>query len=74
MSFNYIDAKEWVKTWKKAGAELEKIRRKELKEMNTVQALENLLPAFNDALQRMPLRETSGLVEQQRYFKRWRGK
>lgn len=65
--------RQWVETWKRVGPELEAIRRSELREMTEEQVsiaaadmLSFPLPAG------MPLREESGLVEQQRRFARLR--
>ena len=63
----------WVETWKRAGPELEAIRRRELREMTDQQASAAaadllMFPLPHD----MPLRPGSGLVEQQRRFARLR--
>ena len=55
----------WVETWKAVGPELEAIRRKEIRETNTVEALEALEDAFNHALRTLPMRKSSGLIEMQ---------
>jgi len=72
MSIKYITPKDWVKAWKGASAEMERLRRENLKQADTKTAILNLLPAFEYAVKNSPLRESSGLVEQQRYFKRYR--
>lgn len=56
----------WAATWKRAGAELERIRILELRQLDTYRAIEALLtPGHLPALPR----PSSGLVEQQRWFK-----
>jgi hypothetical protein len=57
----------WVETWKKAGPELEAIRRREVAEADNVHVLALLEDAFNHAAG-MPPRPSSGMVEMQRYF------
>ena len=60
--------KRWVETWQLAGADLERIHRKELREMETYRAIELLCgPADYTRPPRVP-KPTSGLVEQQRWF------
>ncbi|MFN0166253.1 MAG: hypothetical protein ACKV22_07460 [Bryobacteraceae bacterium] len=58
----------WVQTWKEAGPELEAIRRREIREADNLKVLALLEGAFNHAARTMPLRESSGLVEMQRWF------
>lgn len=58
----------WVKTWKLAGEDLERIHRKELRELDVHRAIELLCgPADYTSPPRAP-KPTSGLVEQQRLF------
>jgi hypothetical protein len=60
----------WVETWRRAGEELEEIRRRELERMDTREAIRQI---FNSA-ETFPRRPsaTSGLVEQQAWFARLR--
>lgn len=60
--------KAYVLGWRDAGAALRRVRRAELRSVDTVEALQQLAPAFNDAVRRLPPRPDSGLVEQQRLF------
>jgi hypothetical protein len=60
----------WVETWKQAGPELEAIRRKEVQELNTLEAIACLEGAFNYAVRNVPPRAHSGLVE----FHEWLAK
>ena len=62
--------KRWIETWKLAGADLERIRRKELRELDGYRAIELLCgPADYTSGPRAP-KPTSGLVEQQFWFKK----
>jgi hypothetical protein len=60
--------KRWVQAWKLAGAELERIHRQEIRQLDTYHAVE-LLCGFADYTcpPRAP-HPSSGLVEQQRWF------
>ena len=60
--------KHWVETWKVAGKELEKIRRREIRELDSYRTIELLCgPADYTRPPRAP-KPSSGLVEQQRLF------
>jgi hypothetical protein len=60
----------WVACWKAAGARMEELRRERLRHIDTQQSLMNLADAFESCrIHRQP-RPTSGLVEQQRWFRR----
>jgi hypothetical protein len=61
----------WVDTWKKAGPELEAIRRREIAEADNVHVVALLEDAFNHAAG-MPPRTTSGLIEMQRILEKLR--
>jgi hypothetical protein len=68
------DGKRWVETWKLAGADLERIRRKELRELDTYRAIALLCgPADYTCAPRAP-KPWSGLVEQQRWFMKAAGR
>lgn len=66
------DIRRWVETWKRAGPELEAIRREEVRNANNIEALDALEGLFNHATRTMPPRETSGMVEMQKYFAKLR--
>ncbi len=57
----------WVETWKRAGPELEAIRRREIREADNVQVVATLRGSINLAT-KLPVRPSSGLVEMQRLF------
>jgi hypothetical protein len=62
------DGKRWVAAWRAAAPDLERIRRKELREVDPFSAIAKLCgPADYGAPPRKPKRD-SGLVEQQRWF------
>lgn len=62
----------WVETWKRAGPELEAIRRKEIEKINVLESLAALEGAFNYATRNLPPRDSSGLVEMQKWFAKLR--
>ena len=47
---------------------LEAVRQQEVRDMDTRKALASLESAFNYATRTLPPRESSGLIEMQRYF------
>ena len=65
--------KEWAETWKRAGPALERFRREELRRFryeDNVGAIDSLLDM---AVRHAPPRPSSGLVEQQRLFRKAMG-
>ena len=60
----------WVETWRHAGPELERIRRREILALDADATREAIRQLFASpaALKRFPPRTTSGLVEQQMWF------
>ena len=66
------DGRRWVQAWKEAGPELERIRREELRRLDTQVVSQRTIellcgPADYEVPPRKP-QPTSGLVEQQRLF------
>jgi hypothetical protein len=60
--------KKWVETWRKAGPILEKIRREEIRHLDTFHTISLLCgPADYKVSPRAP-KPTSGLIEQQYWF------
>jgi hypothetical protein len=60
--------REWVRAWQRAGPAMEKLRENELRnvsEDDSVRIFDGLDSPFPPVL-----RDTSGLVEQQRYFRK----
>jgi hypothetical protein len=63
------DIERWVATWREAERALAEQKRAELEQLATPRALAELAAAFEHARRRASLSDTSGLVEQQRYFR-----
>ena len=64
--------RQWVARWQKAGPRLARIRLLELRHTDVSVGIEQLEDSFQSALSHYPLRVSSGLIEQQRWFKRLR--
>ncbi|NJK91900.1 MAG: hypothetical protein HC904_08780 [Blastochloris sp.] len=66
----------WVETWKRAGPELERIKEEDLRAMTDEEAVQQATQVMAMAgrwLESNPGYEReSGLVEQQRWFKKWK--
>ena len=60
----------WIKCWKQAGPILEQIKNDELRKTSTMEALINISGAYESCRLHFQPRPYSGLVEQQKYFKR----
>jgi hypothetical protein len=58
----------WVGTWRRAGEELEFLRRTEIESVDTRDAIRQIFGSRQPALP--PPSQTSGLVEQQLWFAR----
>jgi hypothetical protein len=65
-----LSEKSWVATWRRAGRELEVIRRREIKCADTRLAILSLGDAFESAILHQPLPSGSGMSEMQRHFGR----
>jgi hypothetical protein len=61
-------AKRWVETWKLAAVDLERIRRQELRQLDTYRAIELLCGTADYTRPPRAPKPTSGLVELQRWF------
>jgi hypothetical protein len=68
---NELETK-WVAAWRRAGEKMAELRRDELRNIDTQQALLNLADAYESCRLHHPPRPTSGLVEQQRWFRKLR--
>lgn len=62
----------WVENWEKIGRMLEAWRRQAVRQADTAAAIEAFALAYKAARLHLPPRKTSGLVEQQRWFRRGR--
>lgn len=60
----------WIKNWQELGPILEAERRKSIRRVNTAEAIAALDLAYKSARLHCAPRKSSGLVEQQRWFKR----
>lgn len=72
-SVSRAELERWVATWRAAGPALDRQQREELERLDTPTALAQLADAFALALKRIPDTGSSGLVEQQRCFRRIAG-
>jgi len=61
----------WVETWRRAGPELDEIRRHEIEAMDTAEAIRQLFGPMT-VIRDLPPRTTSGLIEQQAWFAKLR--
>jgi len=61
----------WVNTWRRAGMELDEIRRHEIESADTQEAIRQLF-GTEGSIDSAPPRTTSGLIEQQVWFARFR--
>jgi hypothetical protein len=66
----YKQLKKWIELWRQTGAELETIRIKEIRKADTQKAIESLNSSFKSAVKYHPPKPYSGLVDQQRYFRK----
>jgi hypothetical protein len=64
--------KQWVETWKRAGPELERFRYEELRALTHEQSMAAIQDLLELGYQFARPRQTSGLVEQQRLFRKLR--
>ena len=62
----------WIETWRRAGPELERIRREEIRAADTQRAVKIFSGLVAEHLRRRPLRMHSGLVTQQAVLHRKR--
>lgn len=60
----------WIKCWEEAGPLLEELRGVELRKISTMQALINLSGAYESCRLHFKPKPDSGLVEQQKWFKK----
>jgi hypothetical protein len=66
--------KRWVQTWKLAAVELERLRRKEIRELDTYRAIALLCGTADYTRPPRAPKPYSGLVEQQRWFMKAAGR
>ncbi|MFO7901266.1 MAG: hypothetical protein ACQESR_07560 [Planctomycetota bacterium] len=68
----FMDIKQWVETWERAGRELDQQRKRDLASIDTAAAIRSLSGSYRWAANTLPPRPGSGLVEQQAVFSRLR--
>ena len=66
--------KRWVETWKLAAVDLERIKRKEIRELDTYKTIALLCHDADYTKPPYAPKPWSGLVEQQRWFKKAAGR
>ncbi len=64
--------KRWVQTWVEAGPELQRVRDADIRAADTASMIECTTALFRDAVQNFPPKPTSGLIEQQSWFMKFR--
>jgi hypothetical protein len=64
--------KQWVQAWESAGAEMERLRRKELRSLDVARAISLLCGPADYRVEPRAPKPTSGLIEQQRWFMKFR--
>ncbi len=67
--------RKWVDNWKETAVILRRVRREELRRLDSTAVREWMLAfedAFEDALRRFPPGPSSGLIEQQDWFRGFR--
>ncbi|MCK4936844.1 MAG: hypothetical protein KAR84_08320 [Elusimicrobiales bacterium] len=64
------EIKQWVSCWQKAEPHLKRLRDLEIKNTDTAMGIKVLNDAFDSAISKFHPRKTSGLIEQQMYFRR----
>jgi hypothetical protein len=64
------EIRQWVERWNRIAVDLEHIRRKELTSVNIALMVELLEDAFQSALRFNKPKQTSGLIEQQKWFQK----
>ena len=62
----------WIECWRRAGPELERIREEEIRATDTARGIKAFSGLVPRALAQLPPKPESGLVEQQRWFVRFR--
>jgi hypothetical protein len=66
--------KRWVETWRLAAVELERIKRKEIRELDTYKTISLLCGTKDYSHPPYAPKPWSGLIEQQRWFKKFAGR
>jgi hypothetical protein len=64
--------RQWVETWRRAGLELEEIRRREIESADTREAVRQIFGSSEALFLNLEAPTTSGLIEQQAWFAKLR--
>jgi hypothetical protein len=64
--------KQWVQTWQQADEALQQVKKQELRTYDYAGSLPGLDSMLQWAYEHRNIRRSSGLVEQQRWFMKWR--
>ena len=62
----------WVNGWKETGEVLEKLRREEIRNLNIAETILSLNDASESALLLYPPKPTSGLIQMQKFFMKFK--
>ncbi len=66
--------KRWVETWERAAAELERIKRREIRQLDTYKTIQLLCKSADYRRPPYAPKPWSGLIEQQQWFKKAAGR
>lgn len=66
--------KRWIEIWKLAAVDLERIKRKKIRELDTYKAISRLCGTADYTKPPYAPKPWSGLIEQQRWFKKAAGR
>jgi hypothetical protein len=66
-------ARAWIRRWERVGPILEELRLKSVRSADTAASIDAFDLAYKSARLHAPARLSSGLVEQQRWFRRGHG-
>jgi hypothetical protein len=64
--------RQWVQNWQRVGLELEEIRRREIEEVETREAIRQIFGSAEFFFRHLDAPATSGLIEQQAWFAKLR--
>jgi hypothetical protein len=64
--------RKWVSCWQKAGVALDQLQDHELSTLSIAETIESLSDAFESARLHNPMLATSGLIEQQQFFMKFK--
>jgi hypothetical protein len=62
-------ARKCISAWRRAGPEMERMRRNDIRHADTAHSIPAFDGLFEGAIRDFPAKQTSGLVEQQQFFR-----